>query len=73
MKKKEVVDEDDLPNRFWKGWEEANELEQTELIAKLPFIKNYPKHVSAKTFALVLNTYFEDLYEYAATKKAKTK
>ena len=60
--------------KFWKDWIEGDSLKRVDLVKKLPIIKKIwdmeklPKKYREHTFALMLNSFFEDLESAVYTK-----
>jgi hypothetical protein len=60
--------------KWWKDWLEANYLKRENMVKKLPIVKeilsmdNVPKKIRKHSFALMLNSFFEDLESAVYTK-----
>ena len=61
-----------LEIKFWKDWLEADYLERFELVEKLPafegFLPKKDNKMERRAFALLLNSFFEDLESAVYTK-----
>ncbi|MEK6812315.1 MAG: hypothetical protein AABX76_02040 [Nanoarchaeota archaeon] len=64
----------DYEIKFWKDWLESDGLKRADLVEKLPIVKEisymgkFPKKIRIHSFALVLNSLFEDLESAVYTK-----
>ena len=71
MKKKE----EEFEIKFWKDWLYGDTIKRHEIVEKLPIIREIsslnklPEKMRTHTFALLLNSFFEDLESAIYTKK----
>lgn len=60
--------------KWWKKWLEADSIDRKKMVEKLPFIKEivnssqFPEEFRKHSFALMLNSFFEDLEAAVYTK-----
>ncbi len=60
--------------KWWKEWLEADFLKREEMVEKLPIVNeilnmgNVPEKIRKHSFALILNSFFEDLESAVYTK-----
>ena len=70
--KRRTKEHEDFEIRFWKDWLESDHLKRLELVEKLPTFKMClsmkDNKMWSKTFALLLNSFFEDLESAVHTK-----
>lgn len=69
---------EEIPTEFWKEWEDADLLEQQEMVKKLFIVRDFAKtnflgnkvsvEEKERMIATLLNSYFEDLYSYLMDK-----
>ena len=71
-KKKGVESKNNFEIKFWKDWLYADHLKRLDLVKKLPLFKMClemeNKKMWRKSFATLLNSYFEDLESAVYTK-----
>jgi len=66
--------EEEYEIKWWKGWLEADSLKREEMVEKLPIVTEVlnlgklPNEVGKHSFALMLNSFFEDLESAVYTK-----
>lgn len=64
----------DYEVKFWKDWLESDCLKRADLVEKLPIVKEIlnmnkiPEKIRKHSFALILNSFFEDLESAIYTK-----
>ncbi|MEK6741707.1 MAG: hypothetical protein AABX68_00805 [Nanoarchaeota archaeon] len=72
--KKENKESGDYEIKFWKDWLESDSLKRVDLVEKLPIIEEishigkFPEKIRMRSFALMLNSFFEDLESAVYTK-----
>ena len=77
IKKKEKKVEFEI--KFWEDWLNADLLKREEMVENLPIIKeiwglkDMPENVRKHSFALMLNSFFEDLESAIYTKMRNSK
>ena len=57
---------DEIPNKFWKEFWEADELKRIEIVKKLPIFRDFKfkEDWKNKAFVTLLVSYFEDAMEF---------
>jgi len=74
MKTKNFKDDPDYEIKFWRDWLHADPLKRMEMVEKLPIISEIigmvklPSKYRKRTFAMLLNSFFEDLESAVYTK-----
>ena len=72
--KKRIKRDGEFEIKFWKDWLEADALKRMEMVEKLPIVNEIadiakiPPKIRKHTFALMINSFFEDLESAVYTK-----
>lgn len=74
MAKTKKVDDSEFEIKFWKDWLYGDSLKRSELVEKLPFVREVvgvsklPEKIRTHSIAMMLNSFFEDLESAIYTK-----